>query len=413
MREQFGNIYPRLYLLILLLGFCRGHPVIGYVEPSEDGKFNTSLIVMGIVGMVLIFLGFTALCFGFFNLVMLSLVNTTDQDIRRDEENKVYLEFSSEEQELYFQAREYLESNPYFRGDISTSQRLLVEEKGVNAWEFVKDPMLANNDMMVLNRNEITFFKNLECSTQTNLPLPTDNEVYYFESKIYHFPDPGNTLIAVGLGIKPYPWFRLPGRHMYSISYDSDGNRRHNQPFKLDTDPLFPSFVEGDVIGIGYRVRSGTVFFTRNGKKLSELRLGGHIKYFAPPDKGQLYPIIGANNLCSVHVNVGQRGFVFIEGNVKKWGFGPLEGNGPAPPAYNKYSADIILERSDVGDENDLSERESDFPPSFWDSRPNDTMNNDKFSYDAYEEENAQDERITLDSIPASPPSYNEDYTSK
>ena len=57
-------------------------------------------------------------------------------------------------------------------------------------------------------------------------------------------------------------------------------------------------------------------------------------------------------------------GFVFIEGNVKHWGYAPLEGNGPAPPVYNKYNSDILLERSEI-DDDDLSERENDFPPDF------------------------------------------------
>ena len=66
--------------------------------------------------------------------------------------------------------------------------------------------------------------------------------------------------------------------------------------------------------GVGYRTRSGTVFFTRNGKKISESKLGGHVKNFKISNKGQLFPTIGANNVCSVHVNLGQMGFVFIEG---------------------------------------------------------------------------------------------------
>ena len=342
----------------------------------------------------------------------------SEDELMREEENQAYLELGSEEQELYFQSKEYLLTNPYLRGELALSQNLAIQERGIKAWEFIKDPMLTNNDVIVVNKTELNFLKDFECSVLTNLPMPQKNDVYYFECKMYHLPEDGIT-VSVGLGIKPYPWFRLPGRHSYTVSYDSDGHRRHAQPFPFTgTAPPFPQFAEGDVIGVGYRVRSGTVFFTRNGKKVSELKIGGHIRNFKIPDKGHLYPIIGANNMCSVHVNLGQMGFVFIEGNVKKWGFAPLEGNGPAPPAYNKFNADILLERSEI-DESDISDRESDFPPDFWEVNDNDQ---DKYSYNAYGEVNSTDERITLDSIrnehedneteevdpPSPPPSYSD-----
>lgn len=324
----------------------------------------------------------------------------SEYDHEREEENQAYMELDSDEQELFFQSKEFLSTNPYVRDEMTLSQNLLIQEKGIKAWEFVKDQMLSNNDLLIVNKTELNFFKKFECCTQTNLPIPMKNDVYYFESKIYSLPDADNTMISIGVGIKPYPWFRLPGRHAHSVSYDSTGYRRHNHPFKIDGTPPFPKLIEGDVVGVGYRVRSGTIFFTRNGKKVHELAIGGHIKNFKIPHGGQIFPIIGANNLCSVHVNLGQMGFVFIEGNVKKWGFAPLEGTGPAPPAYNKFNADILLERLEI-DDDDLSERENDFPPDFWESQ-----NNDKWSYNAYGDVNSTDERITLASLPNHPPSY-------
>ncbi|RKP28851.1 SPRY-domain-containing protein, partial [Metschnikowia bicuspidata] len=288
------------------------------------------------------------------------------QDPSVQEDNRAYLELDLDEQELFFQAKEYLTNFPYDTKELSLLQSLMVQEKAVRAWEFVQDSMLLHSDMIVVNRCELTFFKRFECSSQTNLPMPNTNEVYYFESKIYSLAHPDETIVSIGLGIHPYPWFRLPGRHAHSVCYDSDGYRRYNQPFKFSTAAPFPRLIEGDVVGIGYKTRTGTVFFTRNGKKLSELKIGGHVHNFKPPGNGRLYPIIGANNLCSVDVNIGQMGYVFIEANVKKWGFAPLEGTGPAPPAYQKFNGDILLERSEIDDENDLSERESDFPPDFW-----------------------------------------------
>lgn len=376
----------------------------------------------------------------------------SEDDLEREEENQAYLELNSDEQELYFQSKEYLHNNPYFVGELTLSQNLSIQEKGVSAYEFVKDSMLTNNDLLVVNKTELNFFKNFECSAQTNLPMPTKNEVYYFECKLYSLPSPEETIISMGLSTKPYPWFRLPGRHPHSVVYDSNGFRRHNQPFNfLDMEPPFPQLAKGDVVGVGYRTRTGTVFFTRNGKKISELRLGGHVKNFKPANQGQLFPIVGANNICSVHVNLGQRGFVFIEGNVKNWGYAPIEGTGPAPPAYNKFNSDILLERSEIlddtddngggggaggfnaADDNGLIDREHDFPPDFWSTVKQEgsglededdvegrrrrkeagenVLNHDKFSYNAYSEVGSADERITLDSLvpPHKPPSYHDD----
>lgn len=340
-------------------------------------------------------------------------IRLSDDEILREEENQVYLELNSDEQELYFQSKEFLQQHPSTCGDLTEPEKVLIQEKGISAFEFQKDTMLTNNDLIIINKTELNFFKKFECCSMTNLPVPMKNDVYYFEAKIYSLLDPENTIISIGIGAKPYPWFRLPGRHQNSVSYDSTGHRRLNQPFKFHTEvPPLPTFIEGDVIGIGYRTRSGTIFLTRNGKKVNETSVGGHIKHFKPcHGLGQIFPVIGANNLCSVHVNLGQAGFVFIEGNVKKWGYAPIEGSGPSPPAYNKFNSDILLERSEV-DENDLEERVLDFPPDFWEVHNNKnesadmSFDGDKYSYNAYSEVNSSDERISLHSIPNFPPLY-------
>ncbi|EGV63453.1 SPRY-domain-containing protein [Yamadazyma tenuis ATCC 10573] len=388
---------------------------VSYPDLSTDrastSDSNTDLVLIFVAVFSFLSLALLVSCIALLIVFIRRRLAVSEAELIRQEENQVYLELDSDEQELYFQSKEYLAENPYFRNDLTLSQNLLISEKGIGAWEFVKDALLTNHELLILNKYELNFFKPMECSVSTNLPIPTKNDVYYFESKVYSLPNVENTKISIGMGVRPYPWFRLPGRHAHSVSYDSDGHRRHNQPFKVTTPPPFPSLIEGDVVGVGYRVRSGTIFFTRNGKKLSESKLGGHIKHFKIPHEGQLYPIIGASNLCSIHVNLGQMGFVFIEANVKKWGFAPLEGNGPAPPAYNKFNSDILLERSEI-DENDLSERDSDFPPDFWRDQEEMAYDeddaNDKFSYNAYSDANSVDERITLSSLvpPNMPPSY-------
>jgi hypothetical protein len=90
------------------------------------------------------------------------------------------------------------------------------------------------------------------------------------------------------------------------------------------------------VIGIGYRPRSGTIFFTRNGKKLDDVAHGLKTQNF--------FPTVGATGPCQVHVNFGQSGFVFIEANVKKWGLAPASGSLAPPPPYGSEQGDILLE---------------------------------------------------------------------
>lgn len=213
--------------------------------------------------------------------------------------------------------------------DISLSQFLAIQEKGVSAWEFEPELEIAN--CFVEARTEIEFF-DAECSVQSNLPIPKQNEVYYWEAKLYDKPE--STMVNIGLTTKPYPLFRLPGLHKYSIAYSSTGQRRYNQPFSGTN--YGPQIVHGDVIGVGYRPRTGTIFFTRNGKKLEDVAHGLKSQNF--------FPTIGANGPAQVHVNFGQMGFVFIEANVKKWGLAPQTGSLAPPPPYGSEAGSILLE---------------------------------------------------------------------
>ena len=122
--------------------------------------------------------------------------------------------------------------------------------------------------------------------------------------------------------------------HKYSIAYTSGGQRRYNQPFSGTN--YAPSYEQGDVVGVGYRPRTGTVFFTRNGKKLDDVAHGLKSQ--------NLFPTVGANGPCNVQVNFGQMGFVFIEANVKKWGLAPMTGSLAPPPPYGSEQGSILLE---------------------------------------------------------------------
>lgn len=219
--------------------------------------------------------------------------------------------------------------------DITLSQFLSIQEKGVSAWCFEPDYETINS-LLVHARTEITFLPDPASAScvQSNLPLPKLNEVYYWEVKMFDLPE--TTIVAVGLATKPYPPFRLPGVSRHSVAYHSDGDKCYNYPFTAST--FGPVLKEGDVLGVGYRPRTGTVFFTRNGRKLEDAFIG--------LSRYNLFPTIGADGPCSVHVNLGQAGFVFIEANVKKWGLAPSVGTLAPPPAYGSERGSILL---DVG----------------------------------------------------------------
>ncbi|KAI9675652.1 MAG: Rsp5p-dependent ubiquitination, sorting of cargo proteins at the multivesicular body [Caeruleum heppii] len=239
----------------------------------------------------------------------------------------------------YQRAKAFVTANPpeSMPTDISLSQFLAIQEKGVSAWEFEPELEIAN--CFVEGRTEIEFFDS-ECSVQSNLPVPKQNEVYYWEAKIYDKPDA--TTISIGMSTKPYPLFRLPGFHRYSVAYTSTGHRRHNQPFTPAS--YGPQYMQGDVVGVGYRPRTGTVFFTRNGKKLEDVAHGLKSQ--------NLFPTVGATGPCTVHVNFGQMGFVFIEANVKKWGLAPMTGSMAPPPPYGSEQGSILLEAGREGAQN-------------------------------------------------------------
>ncbi|GAN10438.1 endosome protein [Mucor ambiguus] len=211
--------------------------------------------------------------------------------------------------------------------DITPPQFLSIQEKGVSAFEFEGEP---DANIYVAGRTELQFIDG-ECSIQTNLPLPRHQEVYYWEAKMFEKPE--TTIVSVGVATKPYPTWRLPGWNRYSIGYFSNnGCKYFSSPF--NGKPYGIPFNHGDIIGVGYRHRTGTVFFTRNGRRLEDAYTGL---------RWNLFPTIGANGPCQIHVNLGQSGFVFVEANVKKWGLAPSMGTLPAPPAYGIENDTILL----------------------------------------------------------------------
>lgn len=195
---------------------------------------------------------------------------------------------------------------------------------------------------------DIAFTTSAMSSAVMNMAIPyknRKNDTVYFETKLYEF-DPDTTTIAVGLVTKPYPNFQLPGMSPYSIAIQSNGTvRMNNHPYVNDDDlpVVLPQFIEGDIVGIGYRSINGAIFITHNGKNVLEI-----IRRF----KTELYPCIGSvGGPCKVAVNLGQLGFVFIEANVKKLGFceSKNEGTIGAPPSYSTtlVSKDPLLDKGE------------------------------------------------------------------
>ena len=74
--------------------------------------------------------------------------------------------------------------------DITLSQFLSIQEKGVSAWSFDPD-YETNASVLVHARTEITFLPDPFSSScvQSNLPLPKVNEVYYWEVKMFDLPE--------------------------------------------------------------------------------------------------------------------------------------------------------------------------------------------------------------------------------
>ncbi|KAG7823406.1 hypothetical protein KL909_003429 [Ogataea angusta] len=195
---------------------------------------------------------------------------------------------------------------------------------------------------------DISFSGSEQSSAILNLPVPIrnrKNDTVYFEAKLYDF-DHRRCMVSVGLCTKPYPNFLLPGLHPYSVAVQTDGCLRlSNRPFPNDPDlpVILPQLLEGDVIGIGYKASNGNVYVTHNGKKIIEA---------VQNLKTELYPCIGAvGGPCTVSVNLGQIGFVFIEANVKKLGFCESQNEGTigAPPLYSPklIKNDILLEQGE------------------------------------------------------------------
>ncbi|CEG68909.1 Putative Endosome protein [Rhizopus microsporus] len=291
------------------------------MQPSYTWIFITGIIVFFLIIIILLFFSRSP--------IELPLSFNGDlEDIPSDSEEEIAT-LSEDARLSYERAKTWQEHHPpnSIPTDITPPQFISIQEKGVSAFEFEWEP---EANCFVAGRTEIQFMEGENC-VQTNLPLPRNQEVYYWEAKMFDKPD--NTTVSVGVATKPYPSWRLPGWNRYSIGYFSNnGCKYFSSPF--NSKPYGLPFKHGDVIGVGYRHRTGSIFFTKNGRKLEEAYSG--IRW-------NLFPTIGANGPCQIHVNLGQMGFVFVEANVKKWGLAPSQGTLSPPPAYGTERDTVLL----------------------------------------------------------------------
>lgn len=82
-----------------------------------------------------------------------------------------------------------------------------------------------------------------------------------------------------------------------------------------DYDPILSSFSEGDFIGCGYDFSAASIFFTYNGRRLSDA-FGG---VYVPRTKYDVYAAIGVEGQCHFEVNFGGEPFKWKETNEWAW----------------------------------------------------------------------------------------------
>lgn len=339
------------------------------LEPDFDFPLFITLSVG--LGGIFIFLLILTLYFTFFNngqgsIFLGSNFNIPgefddEQGLINDEEE--YLpKFSPFDKKAYLQGKQFQERFPPVTKALGTTlteaEEDFIADRGIQAYQFIQPLEYGTSGqpaILIEDKVEITFLSIHEANSAIlNYPLPLKttppNDVVYFEVKFFEKPE--ESLVSVGLVSKPYPLFRLPGYNKYSIAYESNGTIRVNQPFY--SPDIWSKVKEGDVVGVGFRCKTGTIFFTHNGKKVHEVI--HNVKF-------DLYPAVGSIGEAKVSVNLGQIGFVFIEANVKKWGFGSVFGTIGVPPAYGNDN-DKVLDKGEELPPTYPLEEETFFGPS-------------------------------------------------
>lgn len=248
-----------------------------------------------------------------------------------------YGDLSPQEQQVNEEAALFTKQHPplltHVRGaSFLREDEHLIRDFGIGAFHFDQDTRLEPR-YVVADKTELNFINNdSPYSTATsilNYPFPLKNRVVsntvYYETKVFEYENTANSHFAIGLVTRPYPVdLRLPGYNLFSISYESTGNLKINKPFPTPSQQhrgeqsqynafVLPPLQQSDIVGFGYVVSTGTIFITRNGKKLMDVVTGCYC---------DMYPAVGCFlTNAKFHVNLGQLGYVWIEANVRKYGF--------------------------------------------------------------------------------------------
>ncbi|KAL3229025.1 Protein SSH4 [Nakaseomyces bracarensis] len=329
-----------------------------------------------------------------------------DNEEFREREAAALSKMSPFEIDLYQRAKEFQAMSPplvkEFGTYLDSKDLQFIKDRGVQSYFFI--PSINDNvdksgnflpSFIVQDKLEVEFTRwNKSSSALLNYPLPYNKrDAVYFEVKVFRFKPNSNSIFSIGLSTVPYPYFRMPGMDKFSMAYESTGKLRINDPFLPST--LLPKLIEGDVVGFGYRYKTGTIFITHNGKKVMDVTQNVGVDLFIalgamnasytrtytkdgliedpdnvdlrqalsegreiklskdlqkphnPLDKNK-WDIIDSDEI-ELHVNLGQVGFVFIEANVKKYGFGSVFGEIGIPPAYNESTIenDTLIQKGE------------------------------------------------------------------
>jgi len=143
----------------------------------------------------------------------------------------------------------------------------------------------------------------IEIIARSNLPIPADAIRYYFEATVQ---DKGE-LGAIGIGLVPakHDLIGMPGWYDESCGYHGDDGQKFHFEYKGQGKPYGPVYADGDTVGCGVDLKTGNVYFTRNGVHLG-------VAFDAFPVKKPLYPCVGmCSGSAKMTFNFGATPFVY------------------------------------------------------------------------------------------------------
>ncbi|OAD81450.1 hypothetical protein PHYBLDRAFT_139002 [Phycomyces blakesleeanus NRRL 1555(-)] len=222
----------------------------------------------------------------------------------------------------------------YMSKGMSPLQLVSILHRGVYAYEFKQEP---DSGHAVNNRTQLSFFSG-ESSLQTNIGLPTNQAVCYWEATLTKVSP--TTFVSVGIATKPYAGWRSP----VTINQCGNTGRFETNPHSYVYSPMGGSmygseFMHGDVIGIGYSASHGRVFFTFNGTLLDVVCDG--IQW-------DMFPTIDVRGTAEISVNLGQSVYRYPKANTLPWGLAGASASvtsvfSEPPPPYGTQKESVLL----------------------------------------------------------------------